>query len=166
MRNLDLNPLVHSFIGNLVWLPREVAKYTDEEGGFGQNLLKEISWAIFRTNLSDRSSTSLVERIWQYLPPPESSVLSSRTPLNVAYFDIDIDRFSDSHHGLMRAILYALERIEAEGSSVILAQIKYPPRSLCVRYSENLPSMLESSCSFLRLKDILHQALSMARSPI
>jgi len=40
------NPLTYSFIPNLVWLPRQVAKLTDREGSFTQLYLQAVAYKI------------------------------------------------------------------------------------------------------------------------
>jgi hypothetical protein len=62
------DPLLYTFTPNLVWLPRQIAKLSDVEGGPIQSALKSISYALYRpTNLSG-SRHEIAERAWSYLP--------------------------------------------------------------------------------------------------
>jgi hypothetical protein len=165
----NFNPLLHSFIGNLVWLPEDLGKQTNEEGGFGQTVLKAISWRVFKPDLSGSVSASFNAHIWEYLPYPDLSMLpphiySCIDSYKISHFDIDVDRFSAPKFGLMRALLKALAQIEETGDSTKLEIITYLPMSLHRNYSAHLPHRLESSRSFLRLKEILHHALSLQPS--
>jgi hypothetical protein len=42
------DPITNSFIPNLVWLPKQVAKLTDREGSFAQTYLQALSVKIYR----------------------------------------------------------------------------------------------------------------------
>jgi hypothetical protein len=63
----------------------------------------------------------------------------------------------------MKAVLGALAVVEQKGSSTVLNKIKYDRRSLSSRYSDNLPSRLESSGGFLRLKSVLNSTIASQR---
>ncbi len=154
------NPLTYSFVGNIVWLPSQLACQTDEEGGFGQNVLKAISWVLFRTFVSNTTAKPLLDEIWACLPAPDISVLPTDFASRISYFAVDIQRFAATNHGLIKALVGALAIIEQKGSSTVLNKIEHERMSLCSRYCSNLPSKLESSGGFLRLKSVLRSTLA------
>jgi len=46
--NSSRHYLFNSFVPNIVWLPAQIAKLTDREGSYSQQLLKAISYKIYR----------------------------------------------------------------------------------------------------------------------
>jgi hypothetical protein len=146
-----------------VWLPSELARYTDEEGGLGQNVLKAISWKLFRNFGAHARVKSLLDEIWACLPAPDISILPNNPASGISYFAVDLQRFTATNLGLMKAVLGALAVVEQKGSSTVLNKIKYDRRSLSSRYSDNLPSRLESSGGFLRLKSVLNSTIASQR---
>src|SRR5205814_2189307 len=90
------NPLTYSFIGNVVWLPKEIAPFTDQEGGFGQHFIKAVSWAIFRDFAAHSNMGPFLEEIWSQLAVPDVSVLPANCASRVSYFSLDAKRFSDT----------------------------------------------------------------------
>ena len=64
------DPWTNSFIPNLVWLPKQVAKLTDREGSFSQQYLQALARKIY---CGDKLPTGLrehAEGIWDALPAP------------------------------------------------------------------------------------------------
>lgn len=59
--------LLNSYVPNLVWLPRQIAKLTDREGSPAQKILKGISRKIY----SDIVMPNEIMKLWDYLPYPE-----------------------------------------------------------------------------------------------
>lgn len=56
--------MLNSFVPNVVWLPRQIAKLTDREGSLAQKLLQAISHRIYdRIIMPDEISD-----LWNYLP--------------------------------------------------------------------------------------------------
>lgn len=66
-------PLLYSFIPNLVWLPGEVAKLTDYEGGPYQRTLQAMSVAIYREAKVEPNLQSVVDEAWATLPMPDTA---------------------------------------------------------------------------------------------
>lgn len=64
-------PLTYSFVPNVVWLPEQVAKLTDREGSFTQQVAQAISWSLYREAPVSGPHAALVEKIWSMLPRPE-----------------------------------------------------------------------------------------------
>ena len=54
-----------SFIPNLVWLPKQIAKLTDREGGIVQTVLQEISLHIYKDAINDPKLNKFInEHSW------------------------------------------------------------------------------------------------------
>jgi hypothetical protein len=64
------NPEVYSFVPNLVWLPKQVAKLTDREGAFVQLYLQALSYKIFRNIQVSEKLKPLVLKSWNHLARP------------------------------------------------------------------------------------------------
>lgn len=64
------NPVVYSFVPNLVWLPKQVAKLTDREGSFAQLYLQALSYKIFRNIEVPEKLRSIVLKSWDLLTKP------------------------------------------------------------------------------------------------
>lgn len=66
-------PLLNSFIPNLVWLPKQVAKLTDKEGSSVQRILQSLSWSLYRQAEVSEHLAEVVEAAWALLPPPDDT---------------------------------------------------------------------------------------------
>lgn len=66
------HPWLNSFVPNLVWLPRQVAKLSDREGGHIQSALKLSSIALYRgIKYEDPKKQDVVDACWDELQEPE-----------------------------------------------------------------------------------------------
>jgi hypothetical protein len=81
------DPRLNSFVPNLVWLPRQIAKLSDHEGGLLQNALKRASWSLYRNVEVRHSIRDRVEEIWKLLPPVTPTERASNLKFN--YFGDD-----------------------------------------------------------------------------
>ena len=71
------DPRLYTFTPNLVWLPRQIAKLSDVEGGPVQSALKTISVALYRNKTVTGLKHAIAEQAWSYLtcePAPASSI--------------------------------------------------------------------------------------------
>jgi len=124
------DPRLYTFVPNLVWLPRQIAKLSDIEGGPVQAALKSISFLLYRDAPVARSRREIAEQSWKYLPTPtsvstiEKDALSFFTSPDVT-IGTRIDRTND--------VVAALEAA-AKGE---MAQDK----AVSTRYSNGLASM-------------------------
>lgn len=64
------DPLLNSFVPNIVWLPRQISKLFDREGGVVQRVLQSISWMIYRAEPVLEHLDEVVEETWASLPEP------------------------------------------------------------------------------------------------
>ena len=56
----------NSFIPNIVWLPRQIAKLTDHDGSIAQKVLQATSYKYYR----DVTMPEEIKSLWKYLPYP------------------------------------------------------------------------------------------------
>jgi hypothetical protein len=155
------NPLTYSFVGNVVWLPRHLAPHTDAEGSLGQTVLKAISWRVFKRYADASRSRLLLQQVWDHLPTPDTSILPAGADDRISYFNVDLKRFAEANHGLIRNLLKAINKIEENGKSSVVEKIRYDRMSLCHRYNEGLPSKWESSDGFSKLKAVLNSTINL-----
>jgi hypothetical protein len=76
------DPRLNSFVPNLVWLPRQIAKLSDREGSRIQLALKSTSWAIYRHRKVSAAVQPHVEAIWRLLPQPLAAQRTDVEDLN------------------------------------------------------------------------------------
>lgn len=83
------NALTYSFLPNIVWLPAQLAKLTDREGGFAQTLLQAISLALYRNVPLTPRLRTIVSPIWDALPVRDE-VAGITVPLDrLSFFEFD-----------------------------------------------------------------------------
>ena len=134
------NPHLYTFVPNLVWLPRQISKLSDVEGGPVQLALKSISYQLYREASVSGSQHRIAERSWAYLDRPEVSSTVDQSRLS---FFGDVTHTLQLRQRRTASVVSALEAInrgEALGSKV-----------LSRRYSEGLPGInAEARDHFLR----------------
>jgi hypothetical protein len=74
------HPLAYSFVPNLAWLPAQIAKLTDHEGSFAQQVLQAVAWAYYAPARLAHPPT--LAGIWDALQPPELLLDLDPTQLN------------------------------------------------------------------------------------
>lgn len=117
-------PYTNSFIPNLVWLPKQIAKLTDREGSYAQKLLQSISHKIYRGINKD----DYTNEIWEYLPNPK---IESR-------FDIKkLNFFNISNLWIERRI----KKLNKEFDSILNVIDKKEPLLKKVKCSVYLPTI-------------------------
>ena len=104
-----LTPLLNSFVPNLVWLPSQVSKLSDREGGPVQLALQSISWQIYRHAPVAAHLVEVVEEAWTLVPEPKQSV-DHMPDLN--WFE-PTDRFHSTRRARLGTVLEALQRLES-----------------------------------------------------
>jgi len=125
------HPRLNSFVPNLVWLPRQIAKLSDREGSHVQRALQRTSWAIYR-NLELRPGLREVsEQVWALIPEPPT------------WTSVD---FSELHSfectkKFLRSRSYSLGQVEAFlGALLSGSSLPDAPR-LSGRYRQGLPAI-------------------------
>lgn len=123
-------PMLNTFVPNLVWLPSQVAKLSDREGGPIQTALKEISWSLYRNVPLSEEAREIAEVSWALLPEPSNHQHVVDDEIN---WFITTPRFLKTRKSKLAQVVEALERI-AVGAE--------PPSALMPsKYRINLPTV-------------------------
>ena len=139
------NPLLYTFTPNLVWLPRQIAKLSDIDGGPVQSALKSISHALYRSALTDGTKHKIAEQAWSYLPDHE--VGNNLVDLvNLSYFS-DAEKTIAMRLKRTKEVFNALKKIKSGEVA--------PDKVVSGRYTSGLPLVPEEARS--RLLWILEQ---------
>lgn len=83
--NATGNYKYNSFIPNLVWLPKQVAKLTDREGSYAQKFLQHLSIQIYK----DVKMPYEIKELWNSLPYPDEFKNHKVELGNLNFFKID-----------------------------------------------------------------------------
>lgn len=104
-------PALNSFVPNLVWLPRQVAKLTDREGGIVQEMAQGLSWAIYRDAPVEAHLRDVVDECWGLLPKPSRELRPfSHEELN---WFVATDAFLLQRAERLASVLDALQRVRS-----------------------------------------------------
>lgn len=106
VRLASREPQLNSFVPNLVWLPRQIAKLSDREGGKIQKVLQSISWSIYRDTSLVLSNKEPIEKIWNLIPSPKTIANLKMHELN--YFS-DTTQHHDRLHRKLGNVIEALD---------------------------------------------------------
>jgi hypothetical protein len=104
-------PLLNTFVPNLVWLPSQVAKLSDVEGGIVQQTLQAMSRAIYGTATVDEHLRDVVDEAWNLLPPPPA-VLDD-TDLDRLNWFVSTPRFFATRKARLATVVHALQTLAA-----------------------------------------------------
>lgn len=129
------HPLLNSFVPNLVWLPSQIAKLTDREGGLVQRALQGLSQQIYRDAPVDPRLQGVVREAWDMLPPiPDCPEPLDHNSLN---WFVTTPRFVRTREDRLRSVIAALEA---------LASAKALPKKVSTtRYKDGLPAISEGA---------------------
>jgi hypothetical protein len=120
-------PLLNSFVPNLVWLPSQVAKLTDREGGVVQTTLQSMAFTIYRDAPVAPHLQDLVSEAWAMIPEPTRLA----TPLSELNWFDSTDQFFATRRSRLQSVIAALE--------LIIAGMPIPASVITSRYSGGLP---------------------------
>jgi hypothetical protein len=103
-------PLLNSFVPNIVWLPGQVAKLTDLEGGIVQTTLQAMAFAVYRNAPVKPHLRDVADEAWALIPAPSTSIEPiDRTRLN---WFTPTPAFYKTRSTRLAAVVTALEQIE------------------------------------------------------
>lgn len=102
-------PLLNSFVPNLVWLPSQVAKLTDREGGVVQTTLQSMAFAIYRDAPVAPHLQDVVSAAWAMIPEPTQLA----TPLSDLNWFESSDQFFATRRTRLQSVVAGLEMIAA-----------------------------------------------------
>ncbi|OBE94327.1 hypothetical protein A5776_23405 [Mycolicibacterium elephantis] len=123
-------PLLNTFVPNLVWLPSQVSKLSDLEGGIVQQTLQAVSRQIYSEQPVSPHLEKLVSEAWSLLPEPAVSVDVDVSRLN---WFVATDRFHTTRRTRLSTVIDALETLEAGGDLT--------KKVISTRYTAGLPSV-------------------------
>ena len=102
---LHADPLLNSFVPNLVWLPSDLASLSDRVGSYTQRLLQVMARRIYGNVAFKGPIQEYVEQSWQRLPPPENPpVVSTETVSYFSHEPLAIRRQDESLIDVIRGI--------------------------------------------------------------
>jgi hypothetical protein len=134
------HPLLNSFIPNLVWLPGQVAKLSDLQGGVIQQTLEAVSYALYRDAPVLRHLRPIVKEAWEMIPPP-TVVLEEFTLDELNWFRTT-PAFFRTRTARLGSVIQALDAVE-QG-------LPLGERVVTRRYAAGLPLIANSERSALR----------------
>lgn len=102
---LHADPLLNSFVPNLVWLPSDLARLSDRVGSYTQRLLQVMARRIYGNVTFKGPIRDYVDQSWQRLPPPENPpVVSTKTVSYFSHEPLAIRRQDESLIDVIRGI--------------------------------------------------------------
>lgn len=140
-------PLLNSFVPNLVWLPRQVAKLSDIEGSLVQRTLQRMSWAIYRHLPVEARLEDVVAEAWALLPEPKVHQAHTTSTLN---FFVATPQFLATREKKVQAVVGAIEAVLAGNDPV--------GKVVSKRYDEGLASV--SAPALRKLEEHLRRFLA------
>ena len=81
------DPWLNSFIPNLVWLPKQLSKLSDREGGYVQTFLQKVSYQIYHDVKTD--CMDITNSLWHKLPIASISKDESINISDISFFNYD-----------------------------------------------------------------------------
>jgi hypothetical protein len=105
-RPLHADPLLNSFVPNLVWLPSDLARLSDRVGSYTQRLLQVVSRRLYADCEFSGPLADYVMESWRRLPPPDEP--PEVTFDSLSFFSHDtaaLARKHDSLNGVVQGIL-------------------------------------------------------------
>jgi hypothetical protein len=103
-------PLLNSFVPNLVWLPGQISKLTDREGGVVQKTLQAMAYRIYRNAPVAPHLADVVEEAWSMIPEPELQPAPVE-PGDLNWFKAS-DNFFRTRSRRLASVIEALDAIE------------------------------------------------------
>ena len=132
------HPRTYSFIPNLAWLPAQVAKLTDHESSYAQQVLQAISHALYAPAAA--ANPPILADIWTSLPDPGLDLCIDLKQLN--YFAVS-PRSISIRRGLLLREIGAVEETLRSGQAGLDS-----PRS--ARYLPSLAQLAPEQTAGLR----------------
>lgn len=122
-------PELNSFVPNIVWLPRQIAKLTDREGSLIQQALQAMAVQVYRHAPVNQAVRGHAERSWDLLPEPAITV----RPVEAASLNwfIPTAGFYRTREKRLRTVIRALMLLE-EG-------LPLDEKVVTTRYTRGLP---------------------------
>lgn len=136
------DPDLYSFLPNIIWLPKALAKRSDQEGGPVQRSLQSLSYELFRNIPVLEQHATMVDHCWSRLDVPTAA----GRPVHHAETNwfIDLPRFSLARARSVDAVRTGIGEVLATGA---------PARKvISTRYTRGLPLVERERLSELRAR--------------
>ena len=118
--------MLNSFVPNIVWLPRQIAKLTDSEGSDAQKMLQAISHKIYyNIHMSEQ-----ISKLWEYLPFPQEYM---RLKINFK----ELNFFKVGNRWLNQRI----KGLESEIERILAIKETFDPEIKKIKCSRYVPSL-------------------------
>lgn len=95
-RMLHADPLLNSFVPNLVWLPRPLARLSDRVGSYTQRLLQVMARRLYADVPFEGRLAEHVRSSWSRLPPPDDEPALPDVPVSLFAYDARVLRRAHS----------------------------------------------------------------------
>lgn len=141
------NPWLNSFVPNLVWLPQQLSKLSDREGGYVQTFIQKVSYQIYHDIPTD--CPSLTNSLWSKLPLEDISDAEKITLDNISFFIYDEKAIKRRKSIILNVINALQQRISGK---IISSKV------VSDRYTSGLNSL--SSNNLIDLKNDLENYIS------
>jgi hypothetical protein len=129
--------MTYSFIPNLVWLPKQVAKFTDRDGSYAQLVLEKISCMLYTGIRTD----DIIRKLWSMLPEPDVKINVDVDSLN--FFEINRDLLQDRRERLKKEIENIIELAGSrKESKVHIKCSRYVPSLITVEQPSHIKNWL------------------------
>lgn len=125
-------PILNTFVPNLVWLPSQIAKLSDLDGGIVQQTLKVMSHRIYAGAPIDEHLRPIVAEAWSMLPLPEAPTEIDVDLEKLNWF-VSTERFLALRKARLAQVIDALNALDAGEP---LTQ-----KVIATRYTEGLPAV-------------------------
>ncbi len=116
----------NSFVPNVVWLPRQIAKLTDREGSDAQRMLQAISYAIY----SNIPMPQTVLKLWEHLPFPQEY-----NELDIHLIDLNFFQVED------RWLNQRIRGLKSEIERILSIEETFNPKIKKIKCSRYVPSL-------------------------
>ncbi len=129
-------PLLNSFVPNLVWLPSQIAKLSDQEGAPLQQTLQSMSYGLYRHAPVQRRLRPMSEEAWALIPTPSHSVEANTAKLD--WFEVT-ERFRSVRAYRLRTVTSAFETLVR--GDVLASKV------VTTRYTTGITSLAPNVCA-------------------
>jgi hypothetical protein len=123
---------LNSFVPNLVWLPAQISKLSDIEGGLVQSALKAVSWNLYRDAPIEEPLCDSISGTWDLLPKPELLEEFQIPPEKLNYFTAT-EAFYDARQKVFRSYIRFIYDC--------LNDVETASKNITGRYLDGLPSV-------------------------
>jgi hypothetical protein len=126
------DPRLNSFIPNLVWLPKQIAKLSDIDGGLVQAALKATSWNLYKSTVFTGNLKSSIDSVWSMLPLPSNEQIKEFEFIDLNFFE-PTEKFYSARRDIFRSYITFIQDCTL--------QVPSKATNITRRYFEELPNL-------------------------